>query len=321
VGTATIKWGTVSKIQLHTLDLLLLLRTIFIFILFGSIGQQPNQSSGNLPDIQPTSRWYRFIVCLLYLKKWNPRILLGSRGIPKVHDRNGILQMITTRILTISHFFAIYISMGSFRHLASFHLFILRSTNKWLLLRRNAAYLCKITFTGDALHKTNQFIRFRLGFPPPRIPNHIYFYQPFCMEARRLGPSGGGSAIQVYYTETRWDMQNDQQSVVERAGRSSSSVRVNNNNTFVRKTVFNDSEDDAVLAAVDPGFCSHHHLGTRHQFRLKERKWWIHSYFFMFQLQPVAIKQLYMRANKLAANPEKTKFMMIGIKKRQRRSE
>jgi hypothetical protein len=31
--------------------------------------------------------------------------------------------------------------------------------------------------------------------------------------------------------------------------------------------------------------------------------------------------QLYKRANKLAANPEKTKFMIIGIKKRHRRSE
>jgi predicted molibdopterin-dependent oxidoreductase YjgC len=30
---------------------------------------------------------------------------------------------------------------------------------------------------------------------------------------------------------------------------------------------------------------------------------------------------LYMKANKLAANPEKTKFMMIGIKKRHRKSE
>jgi hypothetical protein len=30
---------------------------------------------------------------------------------------------------------------------------------------------------------------------------------------------------------------------------------------------------------------------------------------------------LYKRANKLAANPEKTKIMMIGIKKRHRRSE
>jgi hypothetical protein len=30
---------------------------------------------------------------------------------------------------------------------------------------------------------------------------------------------------------------------------------------------------------------------------------------------------LYMKANKLAANPEKTKFIMIGIKKRHKRSK